>query len=292
MVNFASAAQLLPYLQNTWSLIWFVSGLAAILIPIITWNVKRGIFYNSYGQYLYQQDYYELQKLYYEQQRENNNKNDDYYNYGNDGNNYNYDNGSGYKDCSWINWPCRLHQWKLATYNNQDNNGERVKQNVPAWYIFLGGETEEMERWENDNGQQGQPARVSAAGASLSFAYLLTMVLFVGLLIFGVMAIAKKEKMGQLKVALIVMVIISFMNIITSVNTISTRDEDLNESYYGWYGQVGVLLVYADFWIMVFSAAFLVVFEAKNAFARKKYEKEADSSDLDRKGDYHAPTDA
>lgn len=310
-------AGLVPYLKDPWTLSWIISGLLAIFIPITIWSVHRNSYFNSYGSYIQAQDYYDNAKRYYEQQQENKNN---YYNY-NGNNNYYNGNQSNYKECSWINWACRKRQWQYATYS-QDNNGDgNVNQQMPSWFIFFGGETEQMQRWREENNEDGAEGgrrnQSAASGGALNFVYFLTLGLFLTLVVFGAMIIKKRNtptssttgagslmNMTHLTVFLVITMIIGLMNLIMTVGILSSGDEKDNEdSYYGWYGQTAVLVAYTDFWMMLFSFSFLIAFQIKNyinANYNNNGEQGVQTQQLDihnafteerrNGGDYHAPT--
>mmetsp|Transcript_22875 Transcript_22875/g.28833 ORF Transcript_22875/g.28833 Transcript_22875/m.28833 type:complete len:101 (-) Transcript_22875:108-410(-) len=50
------------------------------------------------------------------------------------------------------------------------------------------------------------------------------------------------------------------MNMIMSVGLISTDQDDLEDYYFGWFGQIGVLMVYTNFCIMIFAIVFAIFF--------------------------------
>lgn len=298
MINVNAASTLLttsvlPYLKEPWTISWIVSSLFAVFVPIIVWNSQKGVYYNSYGAYQQAQDYYEQKQWYYEQQQKQQNN----------GNYYGYNNNQQYKECSWFNWACRKRQYMLATYaqQNQGNNGDRVRENMPLWYVFLGGETEEMRRWREENGNEQQnggrrnEGTSSTINGALKFAYFLTMVLFVALVVYGAKIIVKRKSaptaVNQLSFMLIIASVVALMNLMMSVNTISADDRDIENSYYGWYGQTGILIVYTDFWIMLFSFGFFVAFQLKNFLDRRSSQKDYDHGAEKDTGDYHAPTD-
>ncbi len=272
------------YLKDPWTLSWVIGGISSVFIPVIVWSNHRSTYFNNIGYAQKAEDYYEEQQRYYEQQKEYyEQKKNGYYGNGNDdGNNQSY-----YKDCSWINWPCRRRQWLYATYS-QDDEGDG--QPLPSWYVFLGGETEQMEKWREENtGQRARGNSVTYSG--LNFAYFLTMALFLGLLAYGAMTLGKKEPITNLTVFLVLCAVIGLMNLIMSMGTISTDNRDLEDSYYGWYGQTGVLLVYTNFSLLLFSFAFLIAFQVRNYLDRKAEEKE-ETAVGEVEGDYHAPSDA
>ena len=245
---------IIPHLKCPWMISWLAAGVITIFVPVITWNSERSKYYNYYGKAMQMEDYYEQQKEYYEQQKEyyEQQQNGNYYNGNNNNNNNNY----GFKNCSWINWGCKKRQYNLAMYNGDGGNGDRVNQQLPDWYIYLGGETEDMQRWKEENmGERAQRASANS-NPTMNFAYFLTIVLFLGLLALGAMSIAKRD-IPNLTVILVVTVVVAFMNLLMATSTLATNDDrDMEDSYYGWYGQMGVLMVYTDFWIILFSFAF------------------------------------
>jgi hypothetical protein len=270
-------SMVMPYLKDPWTASWILSGLMAIFVPITVWSSHRAAYFSNYGYAQQAEDYYEMQKRYYEEQQ-----NGDDGNNNNNNNNDNNGNQSYYKECSWINWPCRRRQWQYATYSQDNGNGEEVQQSIPGWYVFLGGETEQMERWREENtgdkngNKNGNNNANSAAG--LNFAYFLTLGLFISLVVYGAMTIQKRDTTSgpgspftNLTIILIITSLIGLMNLLTSVNAISTDNRDLEDSYYGWYGQTSVLMVYTDFWILLFSFGFLVVFQIRNYLERVNF---------------------
>ncbi len=270
MINTSSITALLPYLKDAWTMAWIGSGLLAIFIPVIIWNVHRASYFYIVGQYQKKEDYYEYQQWYYEQQQQQKNN---YYN-GNNGNNGNNNNGNAYfKECSWINLSCKWNQYKYAMYQNGGGDGDRVRQSLPAWYVFFGQETEEMERWREENMEgEREGGRRNQAGVNggLVFAYVLTLGLFIALVSYGAITIGKRESVTTLTAFLVVTLVVGLMNLFMSISAISADDRDLEDSYYGWYGQTSVLLVYTNFWIMTYSFAFLVAFQVKNYLEKKK----------------------
>merc|ERR1740139_2063919 len=114
----ASLQSITPYLKDPWVVVWVVSGLLTMLIPLISWNVNRSEYYTNYGSYIYAEDYYKQQQEaaenYYNDDANNGNGNDDG---NNNGNYYSY-----YKECSWYNWAsCRKQQYMYATMEDRAN---------------------------------------------------------------------------------------------------------------------------------------------------------------------------
>jgi len=282
-MNFADhVTPLLSYLKDPLLLSWIVAGIFTIFLPSNIWSSNASEYYDSYGYYNEKNDYYEQEQEYYNQQQENNeNQQDDGYYYG-------YQ--TYYEDCSWYNWACRKRQWYFANYDDNDS-GDEITEEMPSWYVFLGGETEEMQRWKEENtGVRGGGA---TNPAGLKFVYALTIILFLALLGYGAITIGKKQPVTNLVVLLVVMTLFGLINMITSAQGISSDDKDQEDSYYGWYGQMGVLLVYTNFWIMIFSVGFCFAFLVKylvEMFLEKKNTAKADINEpMEESGEYYAP---
>ena len=254
------------HLKDPWILSWVVSGLLSILIPVITWAVQRGGYYNAYGYAMEQEQYYE-----------NNNNNDN----NNDNNNNNNNYYSYYEECSWFNWPCLKRQYLFATMDDRENdNGDEDEndgtQQLPDWYLFLGGaqQSEEMMKWKEEN--TGIRDASSGTSAGVKFVYVWTLFLFIALLAYGAMTLGKKQHTSNLVVFLVLSASFAFMNMITSAQGLISDDEkDVENSYYGWYGQAGVLLTYSNFWIILFSTGYLIAFRVRSYLERKASQKES-----------------
>ena len=112
-------------------LAYLVTGILSVVVPVSQWTANKNAYYKAAGYYV---EYENQQREYEEAQNGNNNNN-------NNNNGY-----YSYKDCAWWNVSCRKQQYQYASYN-QDNNNQ-YQQQIPNWYVMLGGQTEEMRRWE------------------------------------------------------------------------------------------------------------------------------------------------
>ena len=120
-------------------LAYIVTGVLSIIIPVSQWTANKNAYYNAAGYYIE----YENQQREYEEQQNGN-----YNNYNNNNNNYN--NGyNSYQECAWWNLSCRKTQYQYASYNQNNNNNDN-NQEIPYWYVMLGGQTEEMRRWQGE----------------------------------------------------------------------------------------------------------------------------------------------
>lgn len=274
------AKMALFHLKDPWTLSWVVSGLLSILIPVITWSVQRGGYYNAYG---YAMELEEQQRQYYENGDGNNNNDNN-----NDDNYYSY-----YKECSWFNWPCLKRQYYFATMDEgeNDNEDENGMQQLPDWYLFLGGaqQSEEMMKWKEEN--TGIRDASSGTSAGVKFVYVWTLFLFIALLAYGAMTLGKKQHTSNLVVFLVLTTSFAFMNMITSAQgLISDDDKDIENSYYGWYGQAGVLLTYTNFWMMLFSIGYLIAFRVRSYLEQKASQKgDVEEEEASEYQNYNAP---
>jgi len=223
---------------------WVGSGIGAVLLPLTVWGIQRLVYFAQFGSQQYMQD----------QQQNYNNQNQNWGNYYWNGNNYG--NQRVYENCSWINFVCRRRQWFYANGGNQYQGGNGGEQRVPGWYIFLGGTSSEMQQWQEQNGQgQGNSFVYGGCG----FAYFLTLCLFGWLVYYGATAFAKPEPVN-IRPLMLAVTIFGLMNMIMSVGLISSDQDNLKDSYFGWYGQIGVLMVYTNFLIFLFGLGFYITF--------------------------------
>lgn len=134
-------------------------------------------------------------------------------------------------------------------YGNGGNGGgqeqAQMQAMLPGWYFFFGGAIEEDDREREEMGM-GQN------NGSMKFVYICTIIMFLGLSVFGFRSMyAGKDRMGVI-VALLIFGQFSLMNLLTTVQgTIETDNRFFEDSIYGWFGQWSVLVAYTDFWLML-----------------------------------------
>ena len=93
---------------------------------------------------------------------------------------------------------------------------------------------------------------LSENNGSMIFVYTCTLVMFIGLSIYGFTAMYKGKERGGIIAALLIMGQFLLMNLLTTVQgTIETDNRFFEDSTYGWYGQWSVLVAYTDFWLML-----------------------------------------
>lgn len=209
--------------------VWAVAGTLTVLIPVFMWYAARGDYYNVWGQYIE-----------YEQEEENGDDNND-------------DDYSYYQDCGWWNLPCRKQQYNYAMY---DDSGDGQNEELPMWFIFLGGQTEQMQRWEEEATGRRDGGNQSSS-AALRFVYVWTLIMFLFIVAYGTYVLYKRQ--GRTSLILILLLFSQFCLmslVLVPQGVISSDDRDLEDSIYGWYGQQGVLLEYTNLWLMLFCVVF------------------------------------
>ena len=246
------------------ALLWIVSGILALAIPRGRWNRDKQRWYNYMG---YQVEYEQQQRAYEEAQN---------------GNNQNNQNGNYYiKDCKWFQFQCRKQN---AYYMRNNGNGDQMQ--LPDWYYALGGEGEEERRQREENRSSDQNS------GALKFVYGWTVVIFVLIIVYGTVVLFKKQSPVTLIVTLLVFSQFALMQMITMAQgVIQTEGRQMEESVYGWSGQLGVLMVYSDFWLMLYSLLFSLLFGVRIFLDRRRSKSGDDKLVAEESGysSYEAP---
>jgi len=214
---------------------WTLSSFLALIVPVSKWAAERNRYHQYYGQYNeYQQQ---------QQQYENGNYNGNYNGNGN---------GNVYGGmCSWWNFKCRYRMQQYQQMYGNNNNGDQDQEQaqmramMPGWYFFFGGAVEDDDREREEMG-------LTSNESSMKFVWFCTIIMFIGLSIFGFRAMySGKDRVGVI-VALLIFGQFSLMNLLTTVQgTIETDNRFFEDSVYGWFGQWSVLVAYTDFWLML-----------------------------------------
>jgi hypothetical protein len=233
--------------RGPWLLVavWLSLGVLAVLIPMAHWRGQRNEYYQAYG---YAIEYEQAQRAYEEAQREQENGNQGWY----------------YETCKWYDYACRKAAYRYRQNNGNGNNNNANDVNmVPNWYLFLGGQTEEGRREMEEQGNMGNTA-------SLNFVYTWTILMFGAIVLFGTMILLRTNTVGATS-GLLVLLIVFFQFVLLNMlllvqGVIQTDGRALEDSVYGWFGQTSILLVYTDFWILLFCAAFTLVLAGRMAW--------------------------
>jgi hypothetical protein len=228
---------------SKWSIvlvvIWIVAGILTLSIPAGKYDAAKQTYYASYGRYV---EYENQQRQYEEAQNGNNNNNDDA--------------SQAYPSCRWYQWGCRKAQYYYRSQNNDKNDMVYT----PSWYRFIGGgeNSEENRRFYEEMGISYDPDEPSGA---MKFVYGWTVVMFLGLLIYGSFVLLTGRSVLGLIVLCAVFAQFSLLQILLcGQGVISSDNRDLEDTVYGWYGQAGVLQVYTDFGMVIFCAGFCIIF--------------------------------
>ena len=292
--------------NNTLLLTWLLLGIAVMIIPFVQWHVRRMKHYNAVGYYVE----YEQQQRQYEEQGNNkngNNNNNGYYGY------------SEYKECGSWNFICKSKQEQLAQMyfgNSGDNNNGQNSNNynnnqaaeaaaddtsIPTWFLMISNsESEAMRRWKEENTGQRQDNMEEeelepTVGEILVVSYLV--IASVATIVYGCHSLYKSEgnikRTGGIIMALIVLLNLFILNLMLVPALVSVEDRVMEDSVYGWYGQIGVLMAYLDFWGILFCTGFIIFFgftmyqnanstnKAKNADEYTDDEYHAASEDIE-----------
>jgi uncharacterized membrane protein len=233
--------------RNTMLMAWMLSGIAVVLAPIIQWTVHKNEYYKAVGYAI-------------EYENEQNQQNDD-------GNDDGSDYAAYYKECGWWNVVCQREQINYADYymgdnnNGQDEDGNYEYQfTTPTWFVILsGGNSEEMSRWKEENtGVRDEMDETGpTAGAIMAVIYMF--LAFLVVLGIGCATFYKSKPLSTIKWSLVFIIQMCLINFLLLPSLISNEDRMWDESIYGWYGQIGVLMAFFDFWVLIFSTIFLVV---------------------------------
>ena len=236
------------FLKGPWPFIaaWWLGGFLTIVVPTIKWNKSKSYFYNAVGRY---REYERNQRSYEDGQNYNQN--------GNNNNNNQNNNGYATMKCGWWQYKCRQQQYYYRAMQNGGNDNQVM---TPNWYQFLGGKNEEEDR----EAREEMGIYPDEATGAVKFVFAWSIIIFVTLLLYGTYAMAKKKSTGMLVLTLGMILQYSLLVILLlPQGVISTDDRDLEESIYGWYGQLPVLMVYFYYAQIWFAGVFLLVFGAK-----------------------------
>lgn len=99
--------------------------------------------------------------------------------------------------------------------------------------------------------------------------------MFLGILIYGIVVLAKKQSKVPLVVIMLLYAQFCLMALVmASQGVISSENREFEDSVYGWYGQMGVLIAYQSFWFLLFSVVFSIVFGVVALLERRRLKKE------------------
>lgn len=257
-----------PHDNFALTLAWIVSGVAAVLIPLIFRTIHMKKYRNEYMKYYWQQEY----EQYAQQRQQNYEKYGNQYNYGGaymadyDQNEY-----ADVNNCKW---------WKLNCFSffvNQE--GEAMEDQVwaPNWYSGFMTTEEERQEMQDNLEQPG----------SLKFVYVWQILMFAVIGWYGLKVIHQNRNPSGLIVALLVWANFAFISMwLMADGSIVTDGQLVKRS--GFYGQMSVLIFMSNFWYFIHGLAFVLVFWIRSTCLEQE-EKMAAEDEASRESSYNAP---
>ncbi|KAL3939773.1 MAG: hypothetical protein SGARI_001249 [Bacillariaceae sp.] len=238
------------------ALVWGITGLLAFLIPLIHRTIHKNKYEEVYMSYYWEQEY-----EWEEEQRK-----EGYEQYGN---NYNY--GGAYM------YP---QEWA--------EHGEPMPEQgwYPSW--FSGWAVTEEDREMMESGHM-QPA-------GLKFAYVWQLIIFIGIIWYGIRVIRQQRNPTGLLIALFIWTNYAFMSMwLMADGSIQTDGQGIKRT--GFYGQVSTLIFTSNFWYFLHGLAFCVVFGIRKCMIddeerklKKEQAKNEKISEAEQEKSYQAPT--
>lgn len=234
--------------MGKFALLWLISGLLTLIVPLIIMGGARA-------------------SLRRQQNNGDDNDNGDNDNNDNNDNNY-YNNG-----CRWYQWwGCNNNNNNNGDdNNNNDNNDNNDERSTPWWWFFA---SEEQQRDREEEG---------AASPAVKFAYVWSMLLFLGILFLGVRELQNGGgNVSRLITALVVYANFCFVTMVLLGGLeggVQTEGREMEEQ--GFYAQFAVMVFLTNLFCLVYSVVYAVVlhFRAKRHNNNSSNKSDADESD-------------
>jgi uncharacterized membrane protein YciS (DUF1049 family) len=255
--------------------IWIVSGILAVLVPLIYRTIHKRKYEELYMFYYWEQEMEE-----YEQQRAEN--------YEMYGNNYNYQGAYTYdqmynaqpeyidvNNCHWYNVNC------FSFFVNQEGEPMADQAWYPTWYSGWTTSEEDQRQMEVNREQPG----------SLKFVYIWQLFMFIAIMVYGTLVIRQNRNPAGLIVALLVWANYAFCTMwMLADGSIVTDGYIVKRS--GFYGQVSVLIFMANFWYFIHGLLFCIVFWIRKMQHDKKERQIAETNkSIEKEESYQAPAE-
>lgn len=251
------------------SLIWIVSGIVAVFIPLIYRTIHKNKYRDEYMKYYWQQEY----EQYAEQRKQN------YEKYGNQ---YNY--GGAYmadyeereyvdvNNCKWWMINC------FSFFVNQQGEPLPDQEWAPAWYSgFMTTEEERLAMQDNLE----QPG-------SLKFVYIWQIIMFACIGWYGLKIIGQNRNPTGLIVALLVWANFAFISMwLMADGSIITEGQQVKRT--GFYGQMSVLVFMSNFWYLLHGLAFVLVFWIRSTLLEEQEQMEKGQKARQQTRSFEAP---
>lgn len=259
-----SKTHLQELLKSPWPIIffWWVAGILAIFIPFGIWSSEKQSFYSNYGKAI---EYQNAQRAYEEAQNA--------YQQNQDGNGEQLQSWN----CGWWQFRCRNNRYNYMKAYGDNGDGERMGIYTPSWYNYLGGKYDDIA--SRDREALGMDSSVDNS-ASLRFVYIWSVIIFVAILAYGTYTFYKRQSITTLNVMLgLVWQYALLLMILMPQGIISTEERDLEDSVYGWYGQIGVLMVYFSSAQLLFCPCMMILTGVKSMLEKSMGEDKKTEED-------------
>ena len=80
------------------------------------------------------------------------------------------------------------------------------------------------------------------------------MLMFIGIVLYGAFCLVKGRDLGLVRVALLLFAQFALMSLLLLGQGVIEMDgRAMEDSVYGWYGQLSVLMVYSNFWYFLYA---------------------------------------
>mmetsp|Transcript_3699 Transcript_3699/g.10484 ORF Transcript_3699/g.10484 Transcript_3699/m.10484 type:complete len:305 (-) Transcript_3699:1474-2388(-) len=246
-------------------LVWVISGVLTVLIPLLYRSVHMSKYREEYMKYFWEEEY----ETYVKQQQENYEQYGNDYNYGGAYMGGDYYSQNEYYDvnrCQWWQFNC------FSFFVSADGEPMEDQEWYPAWYSGFSRTQEQREQMQENLEQPG----------SLKFVYIWQIVLFIVLGCYGLLIIQQNRNPTGLIVGLLVWSNFAFLSMwLMADGSIVTDGQQVKRT--GFYGQLSVLIFMTNFWYFLHGLAFLVVFWIRSSClaeqeARKEENKTVQAS--------------
>ena len=143
---------------------------------------------------------------------------------------------------------------------------------------------------EENTGQRNED---TGSSVGLQFVYVWMVLLLVGILVYGTMTLYKKATMRPLIFTLLFFANFCLLTLIMAgQGLISSEGRMFEDSIYGWYGQMGVLITYQAFWFLCYTVAFSFAFGILGCMDKGRQYDDKEDDEVEMSRGYSAPPSA
>lgn len=242
------------------SIIWVVSGILTVAVPLIHRNIHKNKYQDMYLSYYWEHEY----RQYAENRKQN---------YEKYGNNYNYYGAytNSYADYEWVDVNnCKWYKpFCFSFYANREGEPMPNQEWYPTWYS--GFQTTEEERMEMEDNLENP--------GSLKFVYVWQLIIFIAIMVYGTVVIRNNRNPTGLIVALLVWSNFAFISMwLMADNSIETEGE--RAFRWGFYGQISVLIFMTNFWYFLQGLVFAIIFWVRGSCLAEQRQREIEAQKM------------